>query len=503
MKKLQISVKALLVGAFIFGASSLATAQNIGINSTGATPDASAALDVSASDKGMLVPRVALTGTNDATTIATPATSLLVYNTATAGDVTPGYYYFDGAIWQRMVSGASVGTDDQNITGSSLSGTNLTIGIEGGTSQVVNLAGLQDGTGTDSQTLNLTGSTLSISGGNSVTLTDNVNDADADVTNEIQSLSISGSTVSLSNGGGSVAIPSSADNLGNHTATQNLNLATSKLVGNGGSTGILIQSDGHTRVENLPQYTQSTDTLLVVADNLGNLHNISLDSLAAILIRDYGVQGVPDLADSYPSGAVFCVSGPTVIVDVTNPSTGKTWMDRNLGASQVATSSTDAAASGDLYQWGRPTDGHQCRTSNTTATNATTDTPGHGDFILEGSSPFDWRVPQNDNLWQGVNGVNNPCPSGYRIPTEAELNAERLSWNTNNSAGAFGSPLKFPVAGYRNLSNGTLYGVGTDGYYWSSTVSGTDARTLYINSSTASMDSYARAEGFSVRCIKD
>ena len=250
MKKIEYSVKALLVGACIFGASSLATAQNVGINASGATPDVSAALDVSSSDKGMLVPRIALTGTNDGTTITTPATSLLVYNTATVSDVTPGFYYFDGALWVRIVSGSIVGTDDQNLTSATLSGTNLTVAIEGGSPVSVDLATLQDGTGTDSQTLSLSGNTLSISGGNNVTLTDNVNDADSDATNEIQALSISGNTLSLSNGGGNVTIPSSTDNLGNHTATQNLDLATSKLVGNGGSTGITIQNDGHTRVEN-------------------------------------------------------------------------------------------------------------------------------------------------------------------------------------------------------------------------------------------------------------
>ncbi|MFZ1451482.1 MAG: hypothetical protein WAT20_02205, partial [Ferruginibacter sp.] len=56
-------------------------------------------------------------------------------------------------------------------------------------------------------------------------------------------------------------------------------------------------------------------------------------------------------------------AGPT---DVFNPITGKIWMDRNLGASRVATSSTDDLAYGDLYQWGRLTDGHQNRTSGTT-----------------------------------------------------------------------------------------------------------------------------------------
>lgn len=122
---------------------------------------------------------------------------------------------------------------------------------------------------------------------------------------------------------------------------------------------------------------------------------------------------------------------------VVNPTTGRTWMDRNLGASAVATSSDDANAYGDLYQWGRGADGHQIRTSNTTETLSSSDTPGHGDFIINASTPFDWRVPQNDNLWQGVDGVNNPCPAGTRLPTEAEFHVERLSWSSNNADGAF------------------------------------------------------------------
>ena len=189
--------------------------------------------------------------------------------------------------------------------------------------------------------------------------------------------------------------------------------------------------------------------------------------------------------------------------DVSNPTTGKIWMDRNLGASQVATSSTDAASYGDLYQWGRGTDGHQIRTSGTIATLSTTDVPGHGNFITNGSSPYDWRSPQNGSLWQGVSGTNNPCPSGYRLPTEAELNAERLSWSSNNSVGAFGSTLKLPVAGFRGDSNGSLYTVGSDGFYWSSTVTGTNARSLFFGSSSAGMISNGRAYGNSVRCLKD
>jgi len=210
------------------------------------------------------------------------------------------------------------------------------------------------------------------------------------------------------------------------------------------------------------------------------------------------------VTSSYPTGYVHCnPANPTAIVDVTNPVTGRTWMDRNLGASQAATSATDANAYGDLYQWGRFADGHQCRNSATTTTLSTTNQPGHGSFIRAPYSPWDWRSPQNNNLWQGVNGVNNPCPAGYRLPTEAELNAERLSWSSNNSAGAYGSPLKLPLAGYRLYSNGSLSYVHSYGSYWSSSVSGTLSRYLYFDSSNAYMGYNGRAYGISVRCTKD
>jgi hypothetical protein len=206
---------------------------------------------------------------------------------------------------------------------------------------------------------------------------------------------------------------------------------------------------------------------------------------------------------TYPAGSVFCSSGATQVVDVTNPTTGKIWMDRNLGATQVAASSTDANSYGDLYQWGRRADGHQCRTSPTTATLSSVDQPAHGDFIIANSGDYDWRNPQNDNLWQGLNGVNNPCPSGYRLPTNAELDAERLSWSSNNSAGAFASPLKLPVAGFRSGINGSLVDVGTYGLYWSSSVVGIGSGSLFFVSSDVNVYSDARAFGFSVRCLKD
>ncbi len=181
---------------------------------------------------------------------------------------------------------------------------------------------------------------------------------------------------------------------------------------------------------------------------------------------------------------------------------GRIWMDRNLGASEVATSSTDEAAYGDRYQWGRGADGHQISTSGTTTTLSSTDDPGHGDFITTDTSPNDWRSPQNDNLWQGELWINNPCPAGFRLPTDAEWETELASWSSNDSAGAFASPLKLVVAGYRNR-NSTLNNVGSLGFYWSSSVYGNGGRHLFFSNGSADMHDLNRASGFSVRCIQN
>ena len=98
----------LLSAAFIVTSLISVSAQNVAINTTGVIANPSAMLDVSATNMGLLIPRVALTATNAAAPITTPATSLLVYNTATAStgttSVSPGFYYWDGAQWVRVLN---------------------------------------------------------------------------------------------------------------------------------------------------------------------------------------------------------------------------------------------------------------------------------------------------------------------------------------------------------------------------------------------------------------
>ena len=113
----------------VFLILSTASFAQVGVGTT--SPLASSALDVTATNKGLLVPRVALTGSTDTATIASPATSLLVYNNATAGtspnNVTPGYYYYTGTQWERLTnSGAnSVGA----FTTATANGATITGGV--------------------------------------------------------------------------------------------------------------------------------------------------------------------------------------------------------------------------------------------------------------------------------------------------------------------------------------------------------------------------------------
>ncbi len=86
-------------------------AQSIGINSTGIAPAPSAILDISSTNKGLLIPRVNIIDLNTATPVTAPTTSILVYNTNTTSGV--GYYFWDGTKWTKLLDANST-TDDHD-----------------------------------------------------------------------------------------------------------------------------------------------------------------------------------------------------------------------------------------------------------------------------------------------------------------------------------------------------------------------------------------------------
>ena len=120
-----------LFGLFAFSAFA-AHSQNVGINKTGATPNASAILDLSTGNThvGFLAPQASLVSTTDVATIASPATGLIVYNTNAAMTLGNGvgYYYWSGTAWLYLYNSGSSSTLTSANNGLSVAGTIVQLG---------------------------------------------------------------------------------------------------------------------------------------------------------------------------------------------------------------------------------------------------------------------------------------------------------------------------------------------------------------------------------------
>jgi hypothetical protein len=190
--------------------------------------------------------------------------------------------------------------------------------------------------------------------------------------------------------------------------------------------------------------------------------------------------------------------------DISSNPVEKLWLDRNLGALQVAKSKNDSLASGDLFQWGRLADGHQIKYSSTLEVLSQSQVPNHGKYITKPLNASDWQVTSNDALWNQPANTNCPCPDGWRVPTVDEYKMEMLSWNKLSLDAAFQSPLKFVSGGNRD-NNGTVRYADYWGFYWTSTTKPkSEAFSIaLISGDTAEVSSAPRIYANSIRCVKD
>jgi uncharacterized delta-60 repeat protein/uncharacterized protein (TIGR02145 family) len=211
--------------------------------------------------------------------------------------------------------------------------------------------------------------------------------------------------------------------------------------------------------------------------------------------------------ENYTCGEVtFTYNGTPVTYGTVKGKYGRCWLDRNLGASRVAESTTDQQSYGGFYQWGRQTDGHQNVTSGTTSTLASGTNPTHSDFITVQNTPFDWTSAPDNDLWNGLNAINNPCPTGWRLPTSTEFANEMTLWSEQTNNGAFESALRLPSSGVRGYLSGSRQNEGAWASCWTSEAfasATTNVKMLNAEASQAQIVNTYRAMGANVRCIKD
>ena len=247
---------------------------------------------------------------------------------------------------------------------------------------------------------------------------------------------------------------------------------------------------------------------------------------------------------------------------------GKYWAPINVGATTVnnkavTTANTDITADcGKLFQWGRLYGFTATNNASTTAADTTgikdlgrpvqadlaNISKWDGKFIYSTSAlQYNWLQINGEGnpnpagadmgkgawyqqLWNVNEGKDNsdvvkntatdPCPKGWRVPTQAEWIAigaglepaqSGTTWDATNlrltvPGKESGKNLLLPAAGSRSSSTGGSSGQGSSGYYWSSSAPAVSvsASSVYFGSAgKLNTSASSRASGFSVRCVQE
>ena len=455
------------------------------------TPDPSAILDVQGTDKGFLFTRLSTAGRN---AIVNPARGLIIFNTGTLcleiNQGTPSTPQ-----WERVKcrTGAIGGLDCGNA---SVSGLTITVPYTDGNggvyaSQSASSAGVTglsaalpagnyaDGTGSLSWT---------VSGTPAAPGTASFSLSSGGFTCSVPFTVVAGSITGLNCAGTVVT-----GGLTPGQAASGVSASVPYTGGDGGfHTGQIVTSTGVTGL-----------TATLSAGSFGS----GAGSLT------YAITGTP--ASGGTASFALNIGGQMCTLDVavaSGPVCGamvsateyKNFMCYNLGA---ASTSADPFTpgweiNGGYWQWGR---------SAQAAEGPTATDPKDG--AVSGWNTTD---AANGSWADGSKTANDPCPTGFRVPTKAQWDGV-IANNTKTDVGTFsnsatnygagkkfGTQLMLPAAGFRLNDDGALYFRGGSGLYWSSTESDdNNAWLLRFNSSDAFTNIRNRTYGLSVRCVAE
>ncbi len=223
---------------------------------------------------------------------------------------------------------------------------------------------------------------------------------------------------------------------------------------------------------------------------------------------------------------------------VPSPYTGKVWLDRNIGASQICQDENDTNCFGNYYQWGRSADGHEVvgsEKNDTLALNIpmlnTEDAYGkfietnESDWVASGiDDDFSKRVAE----WNDTRDGSSICPTGYYVASEDDISQEliandlgianaRIDLNSTEKSGnsdnklenAYNTFLKLPANGMKDENN-TIQGSTVSLNLWTSTIepaSGFTPNAIASECFTSTIEANITTNsllklGMAIRCIK-
>jgi len=500
--------KIILMAAFaLYGMN--ATAQTkIGDNP--GTVNANAVLELQSANKGLVHPRVALTGTVNTAPLNAHVAGMVVYNTATTGDVTPGLYVNDGTKWIRLNRAVSnVSAECNGFTGTYTAGvsartyrvtfTNNSFASASVTPAVGDLV-LSPASGLTVTSVSPNSATNIASGGTllvTYTLAGSLTATPGtEITGTFTKLGLRCSqSVSVANVA-PVANAGSAQNI-NIYATTSVSLSGSATDSDGTIVSYAWTKTGGTGTANPVITNPSSAATTVTGINAVGTYIFTLT--ATDNNGGTGTATVTITANEVTDAVVGGGSGTLL-----------TFMAHNLGSDYSLDPLVAAQGlNGNYYQFGRP---------EAVATTST-DTGAIAGWNTTNAANTAWNTGSEA---APVRTANDPCPVGYRVPTRTELiyatstgngNSYSYTGTFSNSSTNFTSGMRvthggtqklyFPTAGHRWHTDGALNMRGIQAYYGTSTsVSTTNRAAILISNTTATFPSIARPMGTSIKCIK-